>query len=99
MVARERAHDAANRTRLSGQRPLPRIEPGNNRACVFHQDGDFQAFVDLLSEAKLRHPMRILAYSVMPNHFHLALGPLEVILSGGNIDLEFFFRSLEAAWL
>ena len=75
------------------------LNRGNNRACVFHQDGDFQAFVDLLSEAKLRHPMRILAYSVMPNHFHLALGPLEVILSGGNIDLESFFRSLEAAWL
>ena len=75
------------------------LNRGNNRACVFHQDGDFQAFVDLLSEAKLRHPMRILAYSVMPNHFHLALGPLEVILSGGNIDLESFFRSLESAWL
>ena len=52
------------------------LNRGNNRACVFHQDGDFQAFVDLLSEAKLRHPMRVLAYCVMPNHFHLALWPL-----------------------
>ncbi|MBV8486671.1 MAG: hypothetical protein JO161_00195 [Planctomycetaceae bacterium] len=34
----------------------------NNRACIFHQDGDFQAFVDLLSEAELRHPMRVLAF-------------------------------------
>ena len=75
------------------------LNRGNNRACVFHQDGDFQAFVYLLSEAKLRHPMRVLAYCVMLNHFHLALGPLGVILSGGNIDLESFSRSLEAAWL
>ncbi len=43
--------------------------------------------------------MRILAYCVMPNHFHLAIGPLEVILSGGSMDLESFSRSLEAAWL
>jgi putative transposase len=75
------------------------LNRGNNRACVFHQDGDFEAFVNLLSEAKLRHPLRVLAYCVMLNHFHLALGPLGVILSGGHIDLESFFRSLEAAWL
>ncbi|MGO9600358.1 MAG: transposase [Isosphaeraceae bacterium] len=29
-----------------------------------------------MSEAKLRHPTRALAYCVMPNHFHLALWPL-----------------------
>jgi putative transposase len=52
------------------------LNRGNHRACVFHQDGDFQAFVDLLSEAKLRHPLRVLAYCGMPNHFHLALWPL-----------------------
>ena len=52
------------------------LNRGNNRACVFHQDGDFQAFVDLLSEAKLRHPMRVLASCVLPNHFHRALWPL-----------------------
>ena len=75
------------------------LNRGNNRACVFHQDGDVQAFVDLLSEAKLRDPTRVPAYCVMHNHFHLALWPLGVILSSGNIDLESFFRSLEAAWL
>ena len=52
------------------------LNRGNNRARVFHKDGDFQAFVDLLSEAKLRRPMRVLAYCVMPNHFHLVLWPL-----------------------
>ena len=52
------------------------LNRGNNRASVFHKDGDFDAFVDLLAEAKLRNPMRILAYCVLPNHFHLALWPL-----------------------
>ena len=37
------------------------LNRGNNRASVFHKDGDFNAFVDLLAEAKLRNPMRILA--------------------------------------
>jgi len=52
------------------------LNRGNNRASVFHKDGDFDAFVGLLAEAKLRNPMRILAYCVLPNHFHLALWPL-----------------------
>jgi len=52
------------------------LNRGNNRARVFHKDGDFEAFVDLLAEAKLRIPMRILGYCVLPNHFHLALWPL-----------------------
>ncbi len=52
------------------------LNRGNNRARVFHKDGDFDAFTGLLAEAKLRHPMRILAYCLLPNHFHLALWPL-----------------------
>jgi REP element-mobilizing transposase RayT len=52
------------------------LNHGNNRARVFHKEDDFAAFADLLVEAKLRHPMRILADCVMPNHFHLALSPL-----------------------
>src|SRR5271157_5687971 len=52
------------------------LNRGNNRARVFHKDGDFDAFVDLLAEAKLRIPMRILGYCMLPNHFHPALWPL-----------------------
>jgi hypothetical protein len=29
---------------------------------VFHKDADFRAFADLLAEAGLQHPMRLLAY-------------------------------------
>lgn len=51
------------------------INRGNGRAQVFHADGDYQAFVKLLDEASRRTPMRVLAYCLMPNHFHLALWP------------------------
>ena len=36
---------------------------------------DYQAFVNLLPEASLRMPMRVLAYCLMPNHFHLVVWP------------------------
>ena len=67
------------------------LNRGNNRASVFHKDGDFDAFVDLLAEAKLRNPMRILAYCVLPNHFHLALWPL------GDGDLGRWMHSMRSA--
>jgi len=51
------------------------LNRGNGRAAVFHKDGDYQAFLRLLAEANARLPMRILAYCLMPNHFHLVLWP------------------------
>jgi len=51
------------------------INRGNARSEVFHKAGDYQAFVDLIGLACRRMPMRVLAYCVMPNHFHLALQP------------------------
>ncbi len=40
---------------------------------VFHKDGDYAAFLKLLCEASERVPMRLLAYCLMPNHFHLVV--------------------------
>ncbi len=51
------------------------LNRGNARAEVFHKDGDYDAFIKIIAEASLRNPMRVLAYSLMPNHFHLALWP------------------------
>jgi hypothetical protein len=45
----------------------------NARQDVFRKKGDYQAFVDLIGRASERVRMRLLAYCVMPNHFHLAL--------------------------
>jgi len=51
------------------------INRGNAQAQVFHKNGDYQSFVELIGLACRRIPMRVLAYCVMPNHFHLALWP------------------------
>jgi len=42
---------------------------------VFHHDGDYRAFIKLMTMAKTRYPIRLLAYCVMPNHFHLVMRP------------------------
>lgn len=51
------------------------LNRGNGRATVFHKEGDYAAFVDLLAAANERLPLRILGYVLMPNHFHLVLRP------------------------
>ncbi len=51
------------------------LNRGNARGEVFHQPGDYRAFRTLLREACLQVPMRVLAYCLMPNHFHLAVWP------------------------
>ncbi|MCH7701028.1 MAG: transposase [Planctomycetes bacterium] len=52
------------------------LNRGNGRADVFHKPEDYVAFLRLIAEACERLPMRVLAYCLMPNHFHLALQPL-----------------------
>lgn len=51
------------------------LNRGNGRATVFHGDDDYRRFLDLLAEGRLRSPMRIVGYCLMPNHFHLLLWP------------------------
>ena len=40
---------------------------------VFHKDDDYAAFLKLMSQASQQIPMRLLAYCLMPNHFHMVL--------------------------
>ena len=51
------------------------INRGNARGEVFHKPEDYAAFCRLLQEAADRVRMRVVAYCLMPNHFHLALWP------------------------
>jgi putative transposase len=51
------------------------LNRGNGRAQVFHHDGDCAAFVQLIRQACRRVTMRVLAYCLLPNHFHLAVWP------------------------
>lgn len=44
---------------------------------LFESSGDYLAFERILSEAVTRHSLRLLAYCVMPNHWHLIVWPTE----------------------
>ncbi len=55
---------------------------GNGKARVFHANDDYQAFVALIRRACAHQPMRVLAYCLMPNHFHFVLWPY------GDTDLS-----------
>ena len=45
------------------------------RMTLFKKDEDYEAFEKVLDEAYKIVPMRVLAYCLMPNHFHLVLWP------------------------
>ena len=51
------------------------INRSNGRVKIFDTDKDYQHFEHLLEEGVTDTGMRILAYCVMPNHFHLILYP------------------------
>ena len=51
------------------------LNRGNARSEIFRKPEDYTAFLTLLREATDRVPMHILAYCLMPTHFHLALWP------------------------
>ena len=42
---------------------------------LFHSDGDYVAFADILEETLAVQPMRVCAYCLTPNHWHLVLWP------------------------
>lgn len=51
------------------------INRANARLPIFQTPDDYRLFEHVLAEAKERVAMRILAYCVMPNHWHLILYP------------------------
>ena len=45
------------------------------RLPLFHKDGDYEAFEQVMALALQEHPTRLLAYCLMPNHWHMVLWP------------------------
>ena len=54
----------------------------NRRATIFYQPADYEAFLALLLEAGRKFQVRLLAFCLMPNHWHLVL----VAMEGGEIS-------------
>jgi putative transposase len=51
------------------------LNRGNARRSAFHKEGGFDAFVKLLRQAQERVAVRLLAYRLIANHFHLVVWP------------------------
>jgi putative transposase len=57
--------------------PFHVINRGNRRATIFHNPTDFEAFLEMMADASEKIRMRILAWALMKNHFHLVLWPYQ----------------------
>src|SRR5207302_9799666 len=51
------------------------LNRANARLPIFEQDADYEAFERVLREAVERTQTRLLAYCLMPNHWHLIVWP------------------------
>jgi putative transposase len=51
------------------------LNRGDHRETIFFKPGDFRAFLGVVAESAQRLDMRILAYCIMRNHFHLVVWP------------------------
>jgi putative transposase len=48
---------------------------GSRKGPLFTSPEEYTAFVRLLADGRAKKPMRIIAYCLMPNHWHLLLWP------------------------
>jgi putative transposase len=51
------------------------LNRGNGGQVVFHKERDYEAFIEPMKESKTRYPVKIFAYCLMPNHFHMVVMP------------------------
>jgi len=57
--------------------PCHVVQRGNNKVPIFLRDEDYLFFLEVLQEAKKKHPCFIYSYCLMTNHFHLLIEPKE----------------------
>ena len=53
------------------------LNRGNARADIFKKPADFEAFERILAEGLDRYEVQLVAYQLMPNHWHVVLRPLQ----------------------
>ncbi len=51
------------------------LNRGNARSRIFEKERDYEAFEQVIAETARRKSVRILAYCIMPNHWHMLLWP------------------------
>ncbi len=53
------------------------VNRANGKVRIFHNDDDYRDFEYLLNEIRESYEMRVYAYCIMPNHWHLLLSPIK----------------------
>jgi putative transposase len=53
------------------------INRGNDKRTLFFSAKDYQKFLRLMVRAAKRHPLPLLAFCLMPNHWHFVVWPEE----------------------
>jgi putative transposase len=66
------------------------LNRSNGRHPIFRKQADYVGFERVLEEAFKREPLRILAYCVLPNHWHFVVWPKQ----GADRQVSQFFRWL-----
>src|SRR5688572_18358568 len=51
------------------------INRSARRAPIFTRPTDYQAFLTVLQAGLERYPVRLLAYCILSNHWHMVVGP------------------------
>ena len=70
---------------------------GNNGQQVFHQEADYQRYLQLLAAYARRHAIKIYHFALMPNHVHLVVevpiaAELSKAMSGLNVAYAWVYR-------
>src|SRR5207245_2326400 len=74
-AARLACGDATACSSNSGRLCLPRAQSRHRPSQLFRKHVDYDAFLRVLDEALDDHPCRVLAYCLMPTHWHFVLWP------------------------
>jgi putative transposase len=53
------------------------LNRASRKAPLFKRPPDYRAFLEVLSQGLARHPVRLVAYCILSNHWHLILGPTD----------------------
>jgi putative transposase len=47
------------------------------RGTLFHSRSDYRAFIEIVDDGLAVHPVPLVAYCLMPNHWHFVMGPVD----------------------
>jgi putative transposase len=65
------------------------LNRGNRREPVFHKTEDFEAFERMMVEAMEHLQIKLFAYCLLPNHWHMVVSPGQEY-RGKNTDTYLF---------